>query len=60
MLTHSLLNIWDPESRYRDREAQITICQVVTLPVVGIGLLFTIPIDMFIVIFVLRHGREEN
>lgn len=60
MLSRYILNLWDPESRYRDGDARITVGQVITAPAVCIGLLFTLPIDMFIVIFVLRLGRDED
>ena len=60
MLSRALVDIWDPQSRYRDGEANITICQIATFPIISIGLLFTLPIDIFIVVFVLRLRREED
>jgi hypothetical protein len=60
MLSRALLDIWDPQSRYRDGEAGLTICQVASLPIISIGLLFTLPVDVFIVVFVLRIRREED
>ena len=59
MLSRGLLDLWDPGARFRDGEQRITISQVLSLPVVCVGLIFTFPIDVCIVLYVFRNHRDD-
>lgn len=59
MLSRGLLDLWDPGARFRDGDRPMTILQGVSLPVVCVGLIVTIPIDVCIVLYVFRNHRDD-
>lgn len=59
MLSNGLLNLWDPGARFRDGDQRMTILQGVSLPVICIGLMFTVPIDVCIVLYVFRNRHDD-
>ena len=59
MLSRGLLDLWDPGARFRDGAQRMTSLQGVSLPVVCVGLIFTFPIDVCIVLYVFRNHRDD-
>jgi hypothetical protein len=47
-LTNFILNLWDPEAKFREDNHRITFLQIITLPLFVIGLIISFPIDILI------------
>jgi hypothetical protein len=45
ILTRALIDLWDPEFNIRHR-SHITIIQILQIPIVVIGCIFTLPFDL--------------
>ena len=54
LFTRGLIDLWDPELKLRNGEKKITILQVVTLPLVIVGIFFTFSLDIITLPWQLR------
>jgi len=49
-LTNILLNFWDPEAKLREDNHRITFLQLITLPLLVVGLIISFPIDILVMV----------
>ncbi len=59
ILSRNLIDLWDPEWTFRNHR-RITFIQCLTLPLIPIGFLFTIPFDIITLPYQLRFIYRDD
>lgn len=54
VFTRNLLDLWDPELKWRNGDKRITFIQIITIPFLCIGMIFTFTLDILTLPYQIR------
>ena len=55
IFTRNLIDLWDPEMKYRDGDQPLSIFQIITIPLLIVGTTITFVLDVITLPYQLRQ-----